>query len=176
MLGLNRELVKLYPYNPDWAEEYKKEEKILKEYLKDFDFLIEHVGSTSIPGLSAKPIIDIAIGVYDEEILLAIGEVLGNAGYDILNSIEEKGEILAQKGTPDCRTHHIHIQKIHSRYWDNFVYFKRYLLDHPEKVKEYEKLKTQLAEIYANDRKKYTASKNDFISAVLEESHKLYNL
>lgn len=176
MLGLNRELVKLYPYDPAWKEEYNNEEKILKELLNGFEFRIEHVGSTSIPGLSAKPIIDIAIGVTDESLLYKFADILGNAGYSVLNSMEEKGEILIQKGLPECRTHHIHMQKIGSTYWNNFVYFKQYMLDHPEKVKEYENLKTELARLYANERKKYTASKNDFISKVLEEAHKIYKL
>lgn len=61
MIGLNKNLVTVYPYDPTWVMEYEKEEKILKKHLTGLDVKIEHVGSTSIPGLSAKPIIDIEL-------------------------------------------------------------------------------------------------------------------
>ncbi len=176
MIGLNKDLVNVYPYDESWALEYKKEEEILKQYLLDFDVRIEHVGSTSIPGLSAKPIIDIAIGAKNETALFGVSNCLGDAGYDILDSYAEKGEVLARKGTPECRTHYIHIQLLGSEYWNEFMYFKRFMLDHPESVKEYQKLKEELSEKYADDRKKYTASKNEFISGILEKAYKLYNL
>ena len=175
MLGLHKSLVTVYPYDKEWPNEYLKEKEILKGILKDFDYQIEHVGSTAIPGLSAKPIIDIAIGVKDEQTMLEMEKVLGNAGYDMLNSLETKGEILARKGAPECRTHYIHIQKLKSEYWNEFVYFKQYMLDHPEAVEEYQKLKCELSVKYADERKKYTAAKNEFISSVLEKAYKMYN-
>lgn len=174
MLGLDKSLVTVYPYNEQWPIEFEKEKRILSEILKDFNVEIEHVGSTSIPGLSAKPIIDIAIGVKNEETLFEIEPVMADAGYDILNNYETKGEILARKGPPECRTHYIHIQLIDSEYWDEFMYFKRYLLEHPEEIKEYENLKQELSNKYAKERKKYTAEKNEYISSILEKSYKLY--
>ncbi len=176
MLGLNNNLVTVYPYDETWPQEYEKEKETLKTILKDFDFKIEHVGSTSIPGLSAKPIIDIAIGVDRTETMLEMEKVLADAGYDMLNSIETKGEILARKGTPENRTHYIHIQILGSEYWNEFIYFKQYMLDHPDDVKAYEKLKTELSVKFADERKKYTAAKNDFISSILEKAYKMYNL
>ncbi len=176
MIGLNKSLVTVYPYDKSWPMEYKKEEKILKDYLKNFDVRIEHVGSTSIPGLSAKPIIDIAIGAKNEEDLFKVAKCLENYGYDVLNSYEEKGEILARKGTPECRTHYIHIQLLGSEYWNEFIYFKKYMLDHPESVKEYQTLKEELSVKYTDERKKYTASKNEFISGILDKAYKMYKL
>lgn len=66
---------------------------------------------------------------------------LENAGYDMLNSYEEKGKVLARKDAPECRMHYIHNKLLGSKYWNEFVYFKRYTLDHPESVKVYKKLK-----------------------------------
>lgn len=63
-----------------------------------------------------------------------------------------------------------------SEYWNEFIYFKRYLLDHPESVKEYQKLKEELSVKYADERKKYTASKKEFISGILEKAYKMYIL
>ena len=176
MLGLHKDSVAVCPYTKEWADEYQKEEKILKENLQNINCKIEHVGSTSIPGLSAKPIIDIAIGTNTTEEIFEVGKVLENAGYDMLDEFEKKGEILARKGTPECRTHYIHIQKIGSTYWNDFVYFKKYMLEHPDAVKEYENLKCELSVKFANDRKSYTKSKHEFISGILEKAMKMYNL
>lgn len=174
MIGLHKSSVAVYPYDKSWPEEFEKEKKILKTILKDFDVEIEHVGSTSIPGLSAKPIIDIAIGAKDEQTLFKLESVMAEAGYDILNDYETKGEILARKGPPELRTHYIHMQLIGSEYWNEFMYFKRYLLDHPEEIKRYEQLKKDLSSKYANERKIYTAGKNEYISSILEKAYKLY--
>ena len=92
MIGLHKSSVAVYPYDKSWPEEFEKEKKILKNILKDFDVEIEHVGSTSIPGLSAKPIIDIAIGAKDEKTLFKLESVMAEAGYDILNDYETKAQ------------------------------------------------------------------------------------
>lgn len=176
MAGLNRDLVVLHPYDPKWKCEYEKEKDALNKILKGKKYRIEHVGSTSIEGLSAKPIIDIAIGTYDIETVIEIADVLEKEGYETENSLDTKGEIFAAKGEKEFRTHYIHIQKIGSTYWNNFMYFKTYLLDHKETIKEYEELKQKLSVEYFNDRKKYTASKNEFISSILEKAHKIYIL
>lgn len=89
----------------------------------------------------------------NENDLFDVVNRLETACYDILNSYEEKGEFLARKGIPKCSTHYIHIELIGSTYWREFIYFKRYLLDHPECVRDYQKLKEELSKKYADDRK-----------------------
>ena len=175
-MGLKVGTVKLEKYNPKWKEMLNEEKENLKHIFKDLAINIEHIGSTSIEGLSAKPIIDIAIGTNDVETVVLIGDILKENNYDVENQLDTKGEIFAGKGETTARTHYIHIQKIGSTYWNNFMYFKTYLLDHPETVKEYEKLKCELSEKYKDDRKKYTASKNEFISSILEKAKKMYKL
>ena len=176
MVGLDRDKVLLYPYSEEWVKEFEKEKEILTNLLKGIECKIEHVGSTSIKGLSAKPIIDIAIGTNDVETAIVIGDILKENNYDVENQLDTKGEIFVGKGSVTCRTHYIHIQKIGSTYWNNFMYFKTYLLNHPETVKEYENLKKELSVKYQDDRKKYTASKNEFISSVLEKAKIMYKL
>ena len=176
MVGLDRDKVVLHPYTEEWVKEFEKEKEILTNLLKGIECKIEHVGSTSIKGLSAKPIIDIAIGTNDVETAIVIGDILKENNYDVENQLDTKGEIFVGKGSVTCRTHYIHIQKIGSTYWNNFMYFKTYLLDHPETVKEYEHLKKELSVKYQDDRKKYTASKNEFISSVLEKAKIMYKL
>ena len=138
-------------------------EKILSAHA----LAIEHVGSTAIPGLSAKPVLDIAVAVKDENTLIELIPVMSEHGYDVLNSIERCGEILARKGTPECRTHYIHIEVMGSTYWNNHIIFRDYLLGHPELVTEYEDLKQKVAEEHKEERKKYTAAKEAFIQRVL---------
>lgn len=176
MIGLNKTSVSIVPYDASWAAEFEKEKQILNVLLKDHEVKIEHVGSTSIKGLAAKPIIDIAVGVKNAETMLALEKLLATKGYDMLNSIQDKGEILARKGPGDCRTHYIHIVIENDEYWNEFIYFKKYLLEHPQYIKQYEKLKSDLSVKYASERKKYTASKNEFISRILKKAYKLYKV
>lgn len=168
MLGLHKDKVELHPYNKGWKTEYEKEEKILWEILKDYAIDIQHVGSTAIPGLSAKPILDIAVAVKDRETLEYLLPVMAEYGYDMLNNLDICGEILARKGTPECRTHYIHMEVIDSEYWNNHIWFRDYLLKHPEYIEKYEALKQNIVVNFKDERKKYTAEKNDFIKHVLD--------
>lgn len=176
MLGLHKDAVALFPYDPTWKQEFQKEKTILQKLLKDFsDISIEHVGSTSIPGLSAKPIIDISLAVKDEQTMLKINDCLAQNGYDMLNNLTERGEILARKGPPECRTHYIHMEIYGGQGWINHIHFRNYLLKHPEYIEKYEKLKNQLVALYSNERKKYTAEKSAFIQNILELAKKEFN-
>ena len=175
MLGLHKDIVRLVPYDPEWVEDYKKEEKILRELIGDYVLDIQHVGSTSIPGLSAKPILDVAVAVKDENTLQKLIPILTDAGYDVKDSISDLGEVLARKGLPENRTHYIHIEVAGSEFWNNHILFRDYLIKHSDYVREYERLKTEVFEQYKNERKKYTLAKNEFISKVIEMA-KLENL
>lgn len=160
--------VYLEEYNPNWKEIYKEEEKKLKELLKDNIIEVMHVGSTSIEGLCAKPVIDIMV------VVKALNSVedfkhlfTSDLGYDFRDDGGVKGEYLVRKGSVDVRTHFIHIIEENSERYKNFVYFKNYLESHPEKIEEYKNLKEELSEKYSSDRKSYTASKNDFIQNII---------
>lgn len=168
MLGLNKDIVELVPHDENWAVEFEKEKKRLKKVLGKSALDIQHVGSTAIPGLRAKPILDIAVAVENAAKLHELIGVLSAAGYDVKDSINELGEILARKGTPDNRTHYIHVEVLNSLFWNNHILFRDYLLDHPEYIKKYEDLKREMFERYKDERKLYTAAKNDFIEEVLE--------
>lgn len=176
MIGVEKNKVKVLPYDDIWKIEYKREELVLKQYLKGFKIRIEHIGSTSIIGLSAKPIIDIAVGVVRQDELPVIANKLAKKGYDILDTLESNEEILARKGEADCYTHYIHLTLVDSKYWNEFMYFKRYLLDHPDTLEEYRKLKETLYERYSTEKSKYTLEKRSFINKVLKKAYKLYNV
>lgn len=170
MLGLDKNKVVIVPYSAEWAEEFQKEKKRLKNLLKDTALSIEHVGSTSIPGLSAKPIVDIAVAVKHKGTLKSLIPFFSDNGYDVMDSIETTGEILVRKGSPQLRTHYIHIEVIGSTFWNNHIIFRDYLLEHPDVVKKYEQLKQKISEKYKDERKKYTAAKNAFIQDILRKA------
>ena len=82
MIGLDKNSVQVIPYCETWKEEFEKEKAILEKLLGAYSVQIEHVGSTALPGLSAKPIIDIAVGAKDEQTLFKLEKVMQKAGYD----------------------------------------------------------------------------------------------
>ena len=167
-LGLHKDKVSLVDYCPDWTQAFEQEKKNLQKILGNAALAIEHVGSTSIPGLSAKPILDVAVAVKNVKTLVKVMPILANAGYDILDSIEKCGEVLARKGPPECRTHYIHVEVMDSIYWKNHIVFRDYLLKHPAYIEQYETLKKNIAKQFKEDRKKYTAAKDEFIRSVLK--------
>lgn len=172
-MSLKKDTVVLESYNPEWKEMYKEEETRLKELLGNNIIKVMHVGSTSIEGLSAKPVIDIMVTVNklsDVENFKNLFKL--EDGYDFRDDKGEKGEYLVRKGTEEARTHFIHIIEDKSVRYYNFTKFKTYLLNHPERVKEYEDLKKELSVKFSDDRKSYTASKNEFIQNIL----RLYDL
>ena len=167
MLGIDRDEVKLFEYNPKWKEEYLKEESKLKKILSDYIIDIQHVGSTSIPGILAKPIIDIAIAVLNKEKLQEIIPIMEKNNYFVVNSIEDKGEVLAIIGEITRRTHYIHIEVINGEYWNNHILFRDYLINNKEYILEYQNLKVNLSKKFFNNRVEYTAQKSEFIKKII---------
>ena len=175
MLGLHKDVVELVPYDYSWKDDYHNEELILRNLLGEYALDIQHVGSTAIPGISAKPILDIAVAVKDEETLLKLIPILSEAGYEVKDSISESGEILARKGPVESRTHYIHIEVHGSEYWNNHILFRDYLIKYPRYIAEYEKLKREVFQLYKDERKKYTAAKNEFIAKILSLAKDEFN-
>ena len=167
-MGLQKGIVKLEKYNPNWKNMFEEEKKNLEKLLKNKVISIEHLGSTSIERLSAKPIIDI-MGVVEN--LKDVDEFkylfTPHLGYDLKDDFGEKEEYLVIKGSEENRTHFIHIVEVDKERYKNFVCFKNYLLEHKEYIEKYEELKEDLSIKYEDDREKYTSLKNDFIQEVI---------
>ena len=174
-MALKRGIVKLCDYNLNWKEEYLKEEKLLKEVLKDYILDIQHVGSTSIEGLKAKPIIDILIVIKSLDDIEKIENILKKYDYENRGQQGVSDRFFFAKGKEDARTHYIHFTESKSNTYYDLVYFKKYLIEHPEYIKKYCNLKQELATLYANERPKYTASKNDFIKNVIKLAKEEYH-
>ena len=169
--GLGRKKVRLLSYNPEWKKLYKKEEKLLRSAIGEY-VDIQHVGSTSIPGCKAKPIIDIAVGVKSLKLGEKCIKPLEKLGYEYKQDAGIKGRHFFAKGSEMYRTHYVHIEKINGKLWKNHILFRDYLRSHKEVVKKYNELKEKLAKKYKDDRDTYTVKKGPFMKRIMKRIKK----
>lgn len=174
-MALKRGIVELAEYNLNWKKEYEKEEKLLKEVLGDRIIEIHHIGSTSIEGLKAKPVIDIIVVINRLDEINEIEEMLKPYDYENRGQQGVPDRYFFAKGPEDERSHYIHFVEPNSKTYYNQIYFKKYLIEHPEYIKKYCDLKQELAEKYADERPKYTAGKNEFITSVINLAKEEYD-
>ena len=166
-MALKRGTVELADYSTEWTQEYEQEAKLLREVLAGKFMEINHVGSTSI--------IDMQIVVESLDIVPEIDEILKKYDYTNRGGQGLTDSILFVKGPEDARTHYVHTEVYKSDSYYNHLYFKKYLLEHPEYIEEYCKLKEELALKYPNERPKYTQGKNEFISSVIKMAKEEYD-
>ena len=170
------EPVLVVPYDPRWlflfAFESSRVEAAVGSYVK----AIEHVGSTAVPGLDAKPVIDIMVGVLD----------IRSAGYCI-RPLEEIGYYCwAENPNPErmlfvkfadagrtSRNYNLHVLEVGGELGNDRIVFRDRLRSHPEGAGEYARLKHVLAERFRDDREAYTRAKTNFISATLQQARAL---
>ncbi len=174
-MALKRGIVELSDYDLNWNIEYKKEEELLKKVLGDRIKEIHHIGSTSIEGLKAKPVIDILVVIESLEEIPEIEKMLKPYDYENRGQQGVSDRYFFAKGPEDARSHYIHFVEPNSNTYYNQIYFKRYLLEHPEYIKKYCDLKQELATKYSDERSKYTKGKNDFIVDVIRLAKDEYN-
>lgn len=168
-----KDYVDIEPYNPKWPQMAQVEIDKVKSVFPPSAILdIQHVGSTAILGLSAKPILDIQIAVSSLETMkLMAVPILQKLGYDYWDSNPDPNRMFFVKGMPpygEKRTHHVHIFEHHSEHWCNKLIFRDYLRLHPALAKEYEQLKMILAQEHIYDREKYTDEKLEFVNKILQ--------
>ena len=165
-IGLLRGTVMVEKHNPEWEIIAKDTIVKLKNILQDVAVDLQHIGSTSIEGIVAKPIIDIVIGVNNLEDILKMNNVLEENGF-IFRGQDHPDQYLYICGSGDFITHHIHVTKFDSETWNNYIDLRDYLNAHPKASKDYSSLKEELAKHFSNDRKIYTSKKSDFINSLL---------
>jgi len=179
MIGLRRGTVELYEHQREWDIEAQKTISLLKEILGDVIKEIQHVGSTAIPSIKAKPIIDIALAVDNfNDILYYEKELKDNGFYYRPNAqATVRNQLLFAcgsyyDGSGNLQTHFIHIVLTNSTDWKNYINFRDYLNKNPLVAKEYEDLKISLAKELPADggREIYTKNKQDFIINILRKS------
>jgi GrpB-like predicted nucleotidyltransferase (UPF0157 family) len=159
--------IHIEPYNPAWRAAFAAERDALLSVLNPWLMgPIEHVGSTAVPGLPAKPVIDIMAAVRDLETSRAALPHLANLGYCYAPYRDNVMHWLC-KPSPQVRTHHLHLVPYGSALWNDRIKFRDHLRADAALAAEYAELKLRLAEIHACDRESYTQGKAPFVEKVL---------
>ena len=174
MLGLKRKEVFLCEHQVEWEENAREIADRVRVALGDLAMDIQHIGSTAIKSIKAKPILDIVVGVRS----------FGALSADVFSRLSENriyksstqplpGIILCAiklNRESDIVLSNLHIVVMNSAEWNNHIIFRDYMNSHPEKAREYEEIKMELARQFPNDRDSYTNGKNDFIRKILLEA------
>ena len=177
MLGLQRGTVRLYPHETAWEAEAEQTIIMLQKLLGDNAKEIQHVGSTAVPAICAKPIIDIALAADSFDDVMKHLPKLQAAGFYYRAQNNISGQKLFAcgsfyDGTGDLQTHFIHVVLTDSEQWRDYILFRDYLNQHADTAKAYESLKLSLAEAAPVDagRERYLQGKRDFIATVLRKA------
>jgi GrpB-like predicted nucleotidyltransferase (UPF0157 family) len=165
MLGLEKGIVRLFDYDVQWPLIFEKERRRIEQAIGDIILSLHHVGSTSVPGLCAKPIIDILIGLETFECGFQCVMPLEQLGYTFRGENGIPGRHYFRKGDP--RTFHVHMFEKNSSQWHDHILFADYLRKNPERKQQYAELKRALAQAYPKNRVKYTNSKSEFIQETI---------
>ena len=168
-IGLFRGTVKVEKHDPEWEVVAFQTIQRLKAILGETTLGIEHVGSTAIKDIVAKPIIDIVIGVKSFNHILDLNNELERNGF-IFRGQDHPDQYLYICGEGDFLTHHIHAVLFNSEAWRNYINFRDYLNTHKDDALTYSRLKEKLAIKYKDDRKTYTLSKSDFVNEIIHKA------
>lgn len=173
-----REEVLIVSYDPEWPLRFEKEAQSIRQLLPaGLIGRIAHFGSTAIPGMAAKPIIDMLIEVTSlEETRRQIVPLLEATGYDYFwrTDVSPSYAWFIKRNSSGKRTHHLHMVEADSKLWER-LYFRDYLRAFPEEAKPYEELKRHLSEEFPNDRMAYTEGKADFVVSVTAKAKRYFN-
>lgn len=163
--------VYIVDYDHVWPERYESERRRVMRVMGRRVRSIEHIGSTSVPGLGAKPIIDILAGVDDQENADLCVEALAALGYDDVTPQPENPDWFYCLGRrlegPYC---HLHLVREGSEFQGDHVIFRDYLRENPDACREYHELKKELVERYRYQRQAYTEAKTEFIRSAIEQT------
>ena len=170
-VGLRRGTVLLEPHSKEWKTDAENKTEQLKNILTDEIVDVQHIGSTSVNGICAKPIIDIAVGVKNFDNIDRYNEILKENGF-VYRREDHQGQRLYICGDfeNNIHTHYIHMVIWGEEAWHNYINMRDYLNTHPDKAQEYSELKQKLAQKYPYDRVAYTEAKAGFITEILKDA------
>lgn len=165
----NRNVI-ILPYDDNWPKMFISEQAQILGVMGDKNAIIEHIGSTAVPNLAAKPIIDMMIGVKDLITADACIKPLETIGYEYVQKLEAQfpHRRYLHKGPNLPNKHfHLHMVEINSDFWHKQLFFRDYLREHPSASTDYQRLKENLAKQFQNDVFSYCEAKSEFIQKVL---------
>ncbi len=157
-------------YSPEWPAQFEREAQVIQSLLKNNCLAIYHIGSTSIPGMKAKPIIDIMPVVQNLEEIEPLIPAFEKLGYEFMGEFGLPGRRFFLKGR-DVRTHHVHIYQVDNRQEiERHLALSYYLRAHPLKANEYTVLKESLAQQYPYDIQSYRIGKDPLVKQLEREA------
>lgn len=168
MLGLRRGTVTLSEFDPQWREAFEQYATAIRARTGLPEARVQHVGSTAVEGVPAKPILDVAIGADSPEDIERLASDLVGLGYiDRGFGDGSNGRLLVREVAPEVRIIHVHIVAYQSADWDDYVVFRDALRNDPVLRERYDEVKRALAKRFALDRRSYTKAKASFIGQVI---------
>ena len=162
--------VTVIPYSDQWERDFLKIKDEIKSALGELAESIEHVGSTSVRGLSAKPVIDIDVVISDSSVLSDVIAALGRIGYQHEGDLDITGrEAFRYDGKDHLQKHHLYVCPEDSPELRRHIAFRDYLRSHPEAAAEYSRIKEEGAALYPEDIDRYIEYKTPFIEKIYRE-------
>ncbi|WP_242056442.1 MULTISPECIES: GrpB family protein [unclassified Nostoc] len=159
--------VEVVPPNPKWVEEFKAESKQIASVMEKNIISIHHIGSTAIPGIYAKPVIDFLIEVKDIRKVDEHSAAMVAIGYEAMGEFGLPGRRYFRKNSsPGIRTHNVHTYEVGSSEITRHLAFRDYMIAHPDAAQQYSELKRRLAKKYPEDIEGYMDGKDEFIKAM----------
>lgn len=179
MIGLKRGTVVLCEHDPEWEVEAAATIDRLREILGECAVDIQHIGSTAIKSIKAKPIIDIAVACESFATVMGKRDAMQAAGFYYREKSSNEGQILFACGShydhsddKEMQTHFIHVVLADSDEWRNYIVFRDYLNENEDAAREYERLKEELSLLAAEDgnRSRYIEGKNELVAKVVQHA------
>ncbi|HEY0323990.1 MAG TPA: GrpB family protein [Pyrinomonadaceae bacterium] len=169
------EQIVIVEYNPRWPALFEEEKARILGLIHAWVESVEHIGSTSVPGLGAKPIIDIMVGIRSLADAPECISRLETIGYEYVpkhEAVLPLRRFFHKSATPCARTHHLHMVEPTGEFWERHILFRDALRANPETARQYYELKKALAARFGSDRDSYTDAKTSFIEAVVTRARK----
>jgi GrpB-like predicted nucleotidyltransferase (UPF0157 family) len=165
-LGLQAGTVRLVPYDPAWPDLFSAEASRLNGALSPLPIVLEHIGSTAVPGLLAKPVLDVLAGFADDTHVKPYIERIVTSGYVHRGNQGIPGREFFRRGNP--RAYHVHLTAIGSAFWHEHLGFRDYLRTHGAVRDDYARLKQALAARFPDDRDAYIKGKTRFVRGIVK--------
>ena len=161
-------------YDPQWPTFYESETKLIRRVLSGRILAIEHIGSTAVPNLGGKNIVDIMAGVNSQEEAKQCLAPLERIGYtEVIPQADNADWYYCLEKSKQTPGYHLHLVRFGSEHWKKHIVFRDFLRKNPEVAQEYFALKKELAAKYGTDRLGYTEAKTVFIESVIAREHSL---
>ena len=167
---MNTKRVRVVPYDPQWPRNFEAICKEIREVLGEKAVAVHHVGSTAVPGMSAKPIIDLDVEIQSRSDFPAVRDRLKTAGYIHEGDLGIRDrEAFRYTGKQHLQIHHLYVCPSGSRELHRHLTFRNYLRTHPEAVREYSRVKETAARHHPDSIEGYMEFKNNCIAELCQK-------